>query len=177
MPERFSIPSTIAARPGPPRLFDGEAASPEGLSLFGLDLLGVGVVIASICAAALIGRLVYRRAIGAERCAFRLLSKRLGLGPAERRAVERLADRQGVDPLGLLICESAFARASSGRWVGEDRITETKPVLLTGAEINELSRVSDRLFGRPAAEPLGVGNASEEDHEDDDSERTSRWVA
>ncbi len=174
MPEALSIQCLLSARLGPPRLFDGETEA--GLGLPGWMLL-LGSVVA-IVVVVLAFRTIRDRAFGGERAAFLMLSRRFGLRKAERKAVERLAAREGVEAVGLLICESAFVRASTGQSGTNPTIVEAKPILLTNAEINELGRVAERLFGFGAMDRLEQHTRQhEEEHSDGDDERPSRWVA
>lgn len=174
MPEAMGPILIMASRLGPPRLFEGEAEAGSGVPGWFLVLgsaLGLLVLL-------LVMREIRRRTVGAERLAFRLLARRFGLRRAERKAVVRLAQREGVEAVGLLICESAFVRATAGRSEAKSAIVESKPILLTSAEVSELGRVAERLFGFGAMDRLEQhATRTEEEHRHDDDERSPRWVA
>ena len=174
MLEAVGVQLVLASRLGPPRLFDGEmdaGSGPPGWMLLLGSVVGLVVLMLAF-------RTVRERALGSERAAFLLLSRRFGLRKAERKAVERLAARERVEAVGLLICESAFLRASTGQSVSKSAVVEVKPILLTNAEINELGRVAERLFGFGAMDRLEQHAArNEEEHSNGDDERPSRWVA
>lgn len=174
MPEAMGPILVMASRLGPPRLFDGEAEAGAGVPSWALVLrTGLGLLILFFAL-----REIRRRTADAERLAFHLLARRFGLRKAERKAVARLAQREGVDALGLLICESAFVRATAGRSEAKSAIVESKPILLTKNEVNELGRVAERLFGFGALDRLEQhATRTEEEHPHGDDEQPSRWVA
>lgn len=160
----------LLASPGPPRLFEGGASEVSG---GGWWLLGI-VIALGAAAAAGVFCIVRRRVINEEQLAMKLLSRRLGLKGKQRAAVERLGARSGVAPVGLLVCESAFVRAARGERILPGSQLETKPVLLTGAELIELGSVAERLFGPGALEQ---GSDAMREHEEEADDEASQWVA
>lgn len=116
-----------------------------------------------------------RRAMSSdERLGFRMLARRLRLKRRERHALERLAERAGVAPVGLLISGSAFSKAAHGERLSRGEQVEAKPILLTGTELMDLERVAQRLFGDEALEPMPQ---TPDDSEEEADDETKRWTA
>lgn len=160
---------------GPPQFFEQDRVASSGSPVWlwlvsGLVLAALGVIVF---------RRLWRMRLSDERLAFVLMSRRLGLGRGHREAIERLAQRSGTDPIGLLMCESAFARAAAGERFADGGSVERKPVLLTGAELAELGSACEELFGPGAIERLQREPETDlhEEEASDANEQRGQWVA
>lgn len=175
MPDFLFQPLRGVLQLGPPRLFENEGSAPGAIGPWWWVVATIGVI-ALVCVAL---RWLKRTRLSDERLAFVLMGRRLGLRRSHRDAIERLAQRSGGDPIGLLMCESAFARAAAGERLGPSRSVERKPVLLTGAELSELGSACEQLFGPGATDRLQ--RSGDDDHQeeepDDDREQRGQWVA
>jgi hypothetical protein len=163
------LASQLISMIGPPRLFDGDAPSSSGGELW----IYAAVLVAAVALGWVLLRA--RRAVSSdERLGFLLLARRYRLKRRERQAVERLAERAGVAPVGLLVSGSAFARASRGERLSAAEQVEAKPVLLTGTDLMDLERVAQRLFGDDAVEPMPQ---TPDDSGEEAADETKRWTA
>lgn len=157
---------------GAPRLYDGQLPSEAVGSVWWSLAAFVCVVLVGITA----WRLVRRRMLSAERDAFVRLARGLGLSRSERKAVDRLAERAGVEAVGLLLCESAFIRASHGEAlpVSAQRVVESRVVLLTAQEHLEIGRLAERIFGPSAMSSRADWTRTEPEEVVDEH---GKWVA
>ncbi|MCR9217831.1 MAG: hypothetical protein NXI14_11620 [bacterium] len=175
MADRLVQPLSGAIQLGPPRLFEDDGLASSAPSSW---LWFVGAVAVALCGAIALRRL-WRMRLTDERLAFLLMSRRLGLGRGQRDSIERLARRSGTDPIGLVMCESAFALAAAGGRFGDPTAIERKPVLLTGAELSELGSACEKLFGAGAIDRLqrDAETDANEGEPSDAQRQRGQWVA